>query len=120
MKSKFKSGEKTEKSNGLNDSQLWKKFSNAKTSSEFAHHWLSLQCRYLPGVHRGVVVLGDPKTGTYAPAAFWPQNSNGNLNLTRVADFAIEQKKGVLHKGRSQNGKNGREEGKYSFMAYPF
>ncbi len=120
MKSKFTSGEKPEKSNGLNDSQLWKEFSNAKTSSEFAHHWLSLQCRYLPGVLRGVVVLGDPKTDSYAPAAFWPQNSNGNLNLTRVADFAIEQKKGVLHEGGSKNGKNNRKGEKNSFMAYPF
>jgi multidrug resistance efflux pump len=120
MKSKFKSKEKAANSNGLNDSQLWKKFSNAKTSSEFAHHWLSLQCSYLPGVRRGVVVLGDPKTESYAPAAFWPQDSNGSMNLTRVADFAMEQKKGVLDEERSKNGKNGREEGKSSFMAYPF
>ena len=120
MKSKFKSGKKTEKGNGLNDSQLWKDFSNAKTTSEFAHHWLSLQCRYLPGVHRGVVVLGDPKSNSYAPAAFWPQESKGNANLIRVADFAIEQRKGVLHEERSRNGNNGLKKGKTFFMAYPF
>ncbi len=120
MKSKIKSGEKTEKSNGLNDSQLWKEFSSAKTSSDFAHHWLSLQCRYLPGVRRGVVVLGDPKSNSYAPAAFWPQGSKGSMNLTRVADFAIGQKKGVLRGGHSKNGSNGREGEKSSFMAYPF
>jgi len=120
MKPKFKSKEKVANSNGLNNSQLWKNFSNAKTSSEFAQHWLSLQCRYLPGVRRGVVVLGDPKTESYAPAAFWPKDSDGSMNLNRVADFAIGQKKGVLHEERSKNGKNGRKEGKSSFLAYPF
>jgi len=120
MKSKVKSGKKSGKSNGLNDSQLWKDFSSAKTSSEFAYHWLSLQCRYLPGVRRGVVVLGDPKSNSYAPAAFWPQNFKGSVNLTRVADFAIEQKKGVLHEGHSRNGNNGLKGGKSYFMAYPF
>ncbi len=120
MKSNIKSGKGAEKSNGLNESQLWKEFANAATSSEFAHHWLSLQCRYLSGVHRGVVVLGDPKTDSYAPAAFWPQNSNGSLNLTRVAEFAIGQKKGVLREGNSQNGNKGLKGEQNSFMAYPF
>ena len=120
MKSNFKSGKKTEESNGANDSMLWKKFAATKTSAEFAQHWLILQCRYLPGARRGVVVLGDPKTGSYAPAAFWPESSNGNLNLTRVADFAIGQKKGVLHEGQGLNGKKGRKGKESSFMAYPF
>ena len=120
MKSKLKPGEKAEEANGLNDSQLWKQFSSAKTSSEFACHWLSLQCRYLPGVHRGVVVLGDPKINSYAPAAFWPQDSKGSANLTRAAEFAIEQKKGVLHKGRSKNGNNGLKAENLFFLAHPF
>ena len=120
MKSKLKSGKKAEKNNGLNDSQLWKEFSSAKTSSEFAHHWLSLQCRYLPGVHRGVVVLGDPESNSYAPAAFWPHGSKGGANLIRVAEFAIDQKKGVLHEGPLQNGNNGFKGEKSDFMAYPF
>jgi hypothetical protein len=120
MNSNLKPKKQSKKSNSLNDSLLWKQFSSAKTSSEFANHWLSLQCYYLPGVRCGVVVLGDPKTDSYAPAAFWPENSNGNTNLTRVAEFAIEQKKGVLHEGRLQNGENGNNEGKSSFIAYPF
>jgi multidrug resistance efflux pump len=120
MKSKIKSGKKAKKSNGHNDSVLWKQFSSAKTSSEYACHWLGLQCRYLAGVQRAVVVLGDPKSKSYAPAAFWPEDSRGNANLTRVAEFAIEQRKGVLHEGRSQNGSNGLN-GRHSFfMAYPF
>ncbi len=104
----------------MSDSLLWKEFAAAKTSAEFARHWLNLQCRYLSGARRGVVVLGDPKTGDYAPAAFWPKSSNGNLNLTRVAEFAIDQKKGVLREGQDLNGKKGRKGEKSSFMAYPF
>jgi hypothetical protein len=120
MKSQLKSGEKVDQSNGLSDSQLWKKFSSAKTPSEFACHWLSLQCRYLPSVRQGVVVLGDPKENSYTPAAYWPQDSKGSMNLTRVAEFAIEQKKGVLHEGNSVNGNNGFKKKKSFFMSYPF
>jgi len=120
MKSNTKSGKKTEESNGVNDSMLWKEFAAAKTSGKFASPWLTLQCRFLPGARRGLVVLGDPKTGSYAPAAFWPKGSNGNLNLTRVAEFAIGQKKGVLREGQTQNGRKGRSGEKCAFMAYPF
>src|SRR5229473_3235686 len=66
---------------------LWKQFSNAITPAEFARAWLGLQCTLIAGVERGVVVLGEPDIGPFAPVAAWPISGTGSAGLTAVAEL---------------------------------
>ena len=78
------------------DQALWKQFSEAKTQGAFVQAWLALQCRLVPGVTCGVVVLGETAGGPYAPAAFWPDKESGSAALASVAELALAEERGVV------------------------
>lgn len=71
---------------------LWGALSAASTQGEFATAWLTLQCAMVPGVRCGVLVLGAPDTGPYAPAAIWPMGAAPGAALTEAADQAIGER----------------------------
>jgi RND family efflux transporter MFP subunit len=75
---------------------LWKHFDEAKTPEEFASAWLALQCRFIPGVSAGVIVLGEPDTGPFAPLAFWPDESAFTENLAVAAERVISDRQSVV------------------------
>ncbi|MCF8721417.1 HlyD family efflux transporter periplasmic adaptor subunit [Nitrospina gracilis] len=101
------------------DPAQWKQLHEAVTAQEFAGAWLALQCSHVPGITRGVVVLGDPKTREYAPAAFWPEKKGIPLHLTGAVEMAMEQRKGVMRNPTQVNGKADAAS-KFSYLAHPF
>ncbi|MGP0565927.1 MULTISPECIES: efflux RND transporter periplasmic adaptor subunit [unclassified Nitrospina] len=100
------------------DPAQWKRLIDAATPQEFADAWLSLQCGHIPGITRGVMVLGDPKTREYAPAAFWPEKKGINLHLTGAVEMAMQQRKGVMRNPGQANGK--KDSSRLSYLAHPF
>jgi multidrug resistance efflux pump len=80
------------------DQALWKRFNEASSTEEFASAWLTLQCSMLNGVRAGVIVLGAPDTGPYAPVAAWPDDVRPSGSLTQAAEAAIEARKGIVNK----------------------
>jgi len=78
---------------------LWKQFTDARTPAEFARAWLGLQCTLISGVDRGVVVLGEPDSGPFAPVAYWPIAGAVSAELTATAEKAIAERRGVAQGG---------------------
>ena len=68
------------------DHALWQQFRNADTPEKFTSAWLALQCRQIAGADCGVVVLGEPDVGPFAPAAFWPREEAYGAELAAVAE----------------------------------
>jgi biotin carboxyl carrier protein len=82
---------------------LWKQFSESASPGDFARAWLGLQCTLVPGVERGVVVLGEPDTGPFAPVAYWPVAGAGSAGLSAAAELAIAERRGVAQ-GHDESG----------------
>ena len=78
------------------DQALWKQFNEAPTPEAFLQAWLALQCRLVPGVTCGVLVLGETAGGPFAPAAFWPDEESIAPSLTRAAELALAERRGVV------------------------
>lgn len=78
------------------DQALWKQFREAGTVQEFARAWLALQCRFITGASAGVVVLGEPDQGPFAPAAYWPDETAASPELSEAAEMAMSERRGVV------------------------
>ncbi|MEN8205401.1 MAG: HlyD family efflux transporter periplasmic adaptor subunit [Pseudomonadota bacterium] len=78
------------------DQALWKQFREADSPEDFTRAWLALQCRFIEGAVAGVVVLGEPDTGPFAPAASWPENDVISPGLTAAAERAMSERQGVV------------------------
>ncbi len=55
--------------------------------------WLAQLCAVLPRVERGVVVLGEPEVGPFAPVAFWPGAGQGASDVADVAEQALAERR---------------------------
>jgi multidrug resistance efflux pump len=75
---------------------LWQRFAEATTPEAFYQNWLALQCRMIPDVSAGVVVLGVPDRGPFAPAAFWPETPHDRRHLAEVAERALLERHGFV------------------------
>lgn len=78
------------------DHALWTQLRAAKDPDDFTQAWLALQCRSIEGVVAGVVVLGEPDIGPFAPIAFWPEPNVAGPDLAGAAEQAIEQRQGIV------------------------
>lgn len=78
------------------DQALWKEFREAQTAEAFTRAWLALQCRFIENVTCGVVVLGEPDQGPYAPAAWWPEEAAASSDLSAAAERALSEHQGVV------------------------
>jgi len=78
------------------DQVLWNQLRKAESAEAFSLAWLALQCRLIEGATGGVVVLGEPEVGPFAPAAVWPDESVTRPELTNAAEQAIKQRQGVV------------------------
>ncbi|MEO8007972.1 MAG: GAF domain-containing protein, partial [Betaproteobacteria bacterium] len=77
--------------------QAWKHFASAQTPEEFCGSWLVIQCHVIGGVSDAVVVLQQPGTKTYAPVAFFPENSpRDRTRLAEVGERALKEGRGVV------------------------
>lgn len=78
------------------DQALWKQLRDTGTPEVFLQAWLALQCRLVPGCLHGVVVLGEPDAGPFAPAAFWPDETSVSSKLSAAAELALSERRGVV------------------------
>ncbi len=78
------------------DQALWKLLGEASTPEDIARSWLPLQCRMIPEVSQGVVVLGKPDTGPFTPAAYWPEGESVRPGLMATAEAAMAERRGVV------------------------
>lgn len=79
------------------DQALWKQFSEATSPEALARAWLGLQCRLISGVGRGVVILGEaPDEGPFTPVAYWPEEAPAEGALSRAAELAMAERRGVV------------------------
>lgn len=79
------------------DSQ-WRLFTTAKTAEEFCRAWLALLCRQLGGVSAGAVLLESGETNTFVPIAVWPEPVGDLSRLSKVAQRALSELRGVVHR----------------------
>lgn len=61
--------------------------------------WLAAQCEAIPGVRRGVLLLGAPDTGPFSPAAFWPAGEGPSPQLADAATRALEARRALVLPG---------------------
>ncbi len=78
------------------DAALWKRFRSARSTADVANAWLALQCRFIDGANSGVVVLGEPDVGPYAPVAYWPDQEAHDPELAAAAEHAMLGREGVV------------------------
>jgi multidrug resistance efflux pump len=97
------------------DQALWKQLNSATTQHEFVRVWLSLQCRLIPLVERGVAVLEDSENGKFTPVAFWPDEAVGIPDLAAVVELALQEKRGIVRDA----GKTDASSSDSFFVAYP-
>jgi len=92
------------------DRAAWARLARPSDDADFLSGWLALQCRTSLQIVSGVVVLGEPDSGQYKPAAFWPERSAPQPQLAKAAHMAIEQRQGVVLRN---------DDGIGSAVAYP-
>ncbi|HYM03574.1 MAG TPA: HlyD family efflux transporter periplasmic adaptor subunit [Stellaceae bacterium] len=76
------------------DQTLWRALDADAPDAEFAAAWLTLQCRLLSRVERGVLVLREAG-GKLAPVGRWPEGDGGSIMLAKAAEMAVTHGKGV-------------------------
>jgi multidrug resistance efflux pump len=84
------------------DQIAWRQFAEATSPEAFYHAWLALQARMIHGVFGGVVVLGPPEKGPFAPAAFWPEKRGITKHLAEVAERALTEHRGLVIPGEAE------------------
>ena len=77
------------------DQALWRQFREARDPAVYTRAWLALQCRFIGHVQCGVVVLGEPEVGPFAPVAHWPDEASFDTALSGAAERAMAARKGV-------------------------
>jgi multidrug resistance efflux pump len=80
---------------------VWADLKSSRDPESCATAWLELLGRRLgPAMLRGVVVLGPPNTGPFAPVAIWPKGALGTPALVSGIEKAIGGRTGVVEGGR--------------------
>jgi RND family efflux transporter MFP subunit len=93
------------------DQALWHRFTEAATADTFAASWLTLQISMLGNVTHGVVVLGSAERGPFVPAAVWPEGDSMPASLSRAAESAMAERRGIVHRSAQDD--------RPSQLAYP-
>ena len=69
----------------------WKQFAQAQTAEEFCGSWLVIQANVIGGVSDGVVVLQKPGGASFAPVAFFPEDSPRRSHLAAVSERVLAE-----------------------------
>jgi hypothetical protein len=80
------------------DAEMWRVFSAPGSEEQFCQAWLALLCQQLPGVAAGVVLLQSADANTFLPAAVWPEVARDLSFLGKVAERALVEGRGVVHR----------------------
>ena len=75
------------------ESEFWARLAHASDARAFAQGWLEIQCRALPGVIRGAVILRASEAAAFAPVAVWPEGIEGSPKLAGVVERALRERK---------------------------
>lgn len=86
------------------DGALWARFAEADSLESFIQSWLALQCRMIPGVSGGMVLLGPPNKGPFSPAAVWPDKRYNAQYLSKTAERALLERRGMYFKREAGDG----------------
>lgn len=87
------------------DARAWSAFTSASSDEAFCSAWLTLQCAIISGVLAGLLLLRDKRGQSYVPAAVWPDSRRDLTYLTKAAERALAERRGVvvgLDPGRSE------------------
>lgn len=80
------------------DAEIWRALASPHSDAEFCQAWLALLCRQLPGVKAGVVLYQSAEANTFVPVAVWPEVTRDLSFLGKVAERAITEARGVVHR----------------------
>ena len=100
------------------DRTLWRQLVEAETDEEFYSSWLGLQCRMINGVHSGIIVLGPPEKGPFAPVAFWPRELREYKSLAGVAERVLKERQGIVIRDESDEKTGSSDKVRFN-VAYP-
>jgi len=78
------------------DAQLWAVLAGTDDAQQFCQSWLAIQCRLIPAVEGGLVLLLIESEGSYAPAAVWPDVRRDMSYLTHAAQRALVEQRGLV------------------------
>ncbi|MEO8202764.1 MAG: HlyD family efflux transporter periplasmic adaptor subunit [Betaproteobacteria bacterium] len=78
------------------ESSLWNLHASATTTEAFLGSWLALQCSMIEGAIQGVLVLGPPESGPFAPASLWPAGQPPGPLLADVAGRTLESRQSQI------------------------
>ena len=81
---------------GQQESALWAVLANAADAREYCQSWLAIQCRLVPGVVGGVVLLRPDGAESYGAVAVWPDVRRDMAYLTPTAQKALVDRRGVV------------------------
>ena len=82
------------------DSALWAVLASANDSREYCQSWLAIQCRLIPAVVGGVVLLRLEGAEGYSAVAVWPDVRRDMSYLTPTAQQALVERRGVVVPGK--------------------
>src|SRR5262249_4441571 len=78
------------------EGSVWAVLAAAQDAQQFCQSWLAIQCRLIPAVEGGLVLLLIEADGSYAPAAVWPDVRRDMSYLTQAAQKALSERRGVV------------------------
>lgn len=96
----------------------WARFAEADTVDTFCRSWLAIQCRVIPDVKGGLVLLGPPGAGPFTPVAVWPDVRRSMTHLTGAAERALTERRGLLLRNQPE-GQSGNPVSDSCHVAYP-
>jgi multidrug resistance efflux pump len=80
---------------GDQEQALWADFAGAASLEGFCRAWLALQCRMVPGVTGGIVLVESADHGQFTPAALWPDRRRNLTHLTAIAEQCLKERRGL-------------------------
>jgi hypothetical protein len=80
------------------EAEIWRVFSEPASDDQFCRAWLILLCRQLSNVAAGVVLFQSNETNTFIPVAVWPEAPRDLSSLGKIAERALIEGKGVVHR----------------------
>jgi|APFre7841882724_1041349.scaffolds.fasta_scaffold07832_3 RND family efflux transporter MFP subunit len=86
------------------ESALWAVLAGASGAEEFCQSWLAIQCRLIPGVTGGVVLLQAGSDSRYMPVAVWPDVRKDMSYLTQVAQRSLMERRGLVQPAAGDGG----------------
>ncbi len=95
------------------DQAVWTQLRDSSERSEFVPAWLVLQCHMIGDVRLAVAAMEEADGDGFAPVAIWPEAAEDGTPLGEVAEFAMNERRGVVQAG-GESARGGQQ------IAYPF